>query len=32
MTLISDDEWNQKQPLTSMGWEMNTEVPLVLDM
>ncbi|MEJ1288530.1 hypothetical protein NN561_019561 [Cricetulus griseus] len=28
MTLSSDEEWNQKQPLTSMGLQMDTELPL----
>ena len=26
MSLSSDCEWNQKQPLNSMGWQMDTEL------
>ena len=31
MTLSNDDEWKEKAPLTSMGLQMDTELPLDLD-
>ena len=30
MTLSNDDEWKQTAPLTSMGLQMDTELPLDL--
>ena len=31
MTISNDDQWNQKQPLTQMSWQLDTELAWLCD-